>query len=881
MLAALLVIASSVQSATPKLQPRTYTSPSGEWSCHVDPSSLLGAGPSKVVVKRGATQVWACELPFTFWEALVTDTGHCAGYAYSDGWAEMAARGHVVVAIVDPEGKTTREERIERTGSRFIHGPPSPNPLGVLTHPELDRFVVRVADEDVNRQNEEWWIYRVSTGEKLEPLRPKATLEDAEPLRWSMDARPVAGTPLTLVQWYLFEWRSREDRDLGTRFVLVDASFEPVWSLSLPKDYRLADSKEELQSLGELRSTSGILSDGPSRFELRHVVAKERVAYEVRADAAAPKGWSVHEVARAPYDDSRPEPAQLREVALRKIASVPLQTGAPSFEPPLRDIEAFDFDAAGAVRFARREKDGAFTLVNLDERGAVVREVRVGPFAPEVAGESLWSALNGERWLLTLSPFGAGARSRAWFVDGASGVASELVDFAGPSVEAVAAAPDGAFVVLGAYRYESTSECALLAFDASGGKRWEKRGHADHEDPASLFSPSDVALDARGAVLVLDKLRHWVQVFDGEGEFVRHVDLETTWAVESSFLNRLIVEPAGTWLIHDFDDDDKWRRTDVDGAERASFTVRRENGSEEVGSCRAVRVGGDGRVWGTDRRELFVIDDNGVARTRFGAPPDTTRLEKISSAHFDGRGRVVLVDERSHALHVFSAAGERERVLVPDPGDLDNSGRRVQAVEAAPDGSVYVSANSYRDRHLAFSAAGDRVGWIELGGPHVAFLANGERWAASCKTNDNDIVAKLAPAGEERSRVTRRPSGQFFEEIVAVGCRPSGEVAVLDKGSGLELHLFDAAGAPERTIALHGAPRERWKSVVYGERWIVVSSYTNAALLIALPAGRASIVRIADGAKGCLHAFELSPNGQELWCATQDPPALHRFALPN
>jgi len=42
MLAALLALASLVQFGIPNLQPRTYTSPWGEWTCHVDPSSLRG-----------------------------------------------------------------------------------------------------------------------------------------------------------------------------------------------------------------------------------------------------------------------------------------------------------------------------------------------------------------------------------------------------------------------------------------------------------------------------------------------------------------------------------------------------------------------------------------------------------------------------------------------------------------------------------------------------------------------------------------------------------------------------------------------------------------------------------------------------------------------
>lgn len=589
MLAVLSLLVSLVQAEPPKLQPRTYSSPSGEWTCHVDPSSVYGAGSSQVVVKRGAAQAWASELPFTFWEACVTDTGHCAGYAFTHGWAQMMARGHVVVAVVDPQGKLLRDERIERTGSRFIHGPVSPNPLGLFAQQALDRFVVRVADEDVNGQNEEWWPYRLSSGEKLEPLRPKEKLDDPKPLRWSMDARPIAGTPLTLVQWYVAQRRSSRDRDLGTRFVLVDADYEPVWTLSLPEDFLLAEEEDTVEALHELRSKSGILAVSPKRFELRHVEIHKRVAYEIRADNDALNGWSVREVARAPYEETRPKPKPFDEVALQRIASIALQSGAPT---------------------------------------------------------------------------------------------------------------------------------------------------------------------------------------------------------------------------------------------------------------------------------------------------DAAEAEKISNVFFDGRGRILLEHGRAKALHVFSAAGRREHVLVPEPEVLGDSWFYGGLIVSGPDGSVYASVETHEDRHLVFSAEGECLGPVELGGPQVAFLASGERWAAGWALREGERVRKLAPGGEELARITRRPSGRFFVDIEAIGCRPSGELAVLSEDNDFELDLFDVVGAPQRTIALHGA-RADWWTVRYGERWIVLSDTSNAALLISLSSGHVSLARVADGAQGTAHAFELSPDGRELWCATQTPPALHRFALPE
>jgi hypothetical protein len=95
------------------------------------------------------------------------------------------------------------------------------------------------------------------------------------------------------------------------------------------------------------------------------------------------------------------------------------------------------------------------------------------------------------------------------------------------------------------------------------------------------------------------------------------------------------------------------------------------------------------------------------------------------------------------------------------------------------------------------------------------------------------------------------------------------------------LDLFDARGAPERSISLRGAPRAPRGRVRYGRRWIVLSSYSSEALLVSLPDGTLSAVRAQVGTEGTLHAFDLSPDQKELWCATLEPAALHRFALPE
>jgi hypothetical protein len=148
------------------IEPRTISSPSGEWTAHLDPSSRYGGGPSHVVVSHGAQPAWSADLPITLWDAVLTDTGQLAGYAFTAGNPEVA-NGDLVVAIFAPDGHELQHEAEARRHSPHPDFPANPWPKGVFIQPALDRFVVRVPDEDLNRQDETWWTYELSTGRSL------------------------------------------------------------------------------------------------------------------------------------------------------------------------------------------------------------------------------------------------------------------------------------------------------------------------------------------------------------------------------------------------------------------------------------------------------------------------------------------------------------------------------------------------------------------------------------------------------------------------------------------------------------------------------------------------------------------------------------------
>src|SRR5262245_8317809 len=96
----------------PILNPRTYTSPSGQFKLEVDPSTMYGQGEGSYRVTRDGKPVWSATHPFTLWEAEITDDGTVAGYGYThgvEGFPEKPhpgqSQGEFCIAIFDPSGK--------------------------------------------------------------------------------------------------------------------------------------------------------------------------------------------------------------------------------------------------------------------------------------------------------------------------------------------------------------------------------------------------------------------------------------------------------------------------------------------------------------------------------------------------------------------------------------------------------------------------------------------------------------------------------------------------------------------------------------------------------------------------------------------------------
>ncbi|MCW3052058.1 MAG: hypothetical protein JWN14_1228, partial [Chthonomonadales bacterium] len=311
----------------PILDPQTVMSASGEFTLHIDPSDPYGIGSASYRLKRKDRVVWEGMRPFTLWEAAVTNEGTVGGYAYSYGPTGSKRDrknyrdfGDLETVILDPTGRIRMDQKTKRVGSRMMHRSPSPLATGVMMDGAGDRLIVRVEDENANRNSETWWVYQLSTGREWKRFAPELQMERGATDYSLVTARAIAGTPLTLVHW-LRSQAGASDR-LGARFTLIDAQGKPVWHLDLPQDYVLSGKFERLYDLIQTLRTQNAQpsADSPGKFTLRFVTKKQQIAFAV-APATVGK-WRVTELRRAPY--------------VPPIARVPT-FDAPSLQLALRD----------------------------------------------------------------------------------------------------------------------------------------------------------------------------------------------------------------------------------------------------------------------------------------------------------------------------------------------------------------------------------------------------------------------------------------------------------------------------------------------------------------------------------------------------------------
>ena len=334
----------------PPVQPSRYASRLGAFSFEVNPQHRTASGGATYDLKRGNEVVWAGERPYTLLQAGVSDDGVAGGYGYSCGAPAsdtMTFAGEhecfLYVVVLDAEG---RERAAHKVTVKLVHfidigAYPDANVEGLLFDPEHDRMTLRVKAPFSETGAEDWWPYRLSSGEPLPHIRPAGRIET----RWKRmdpitEARLVPGTPLTLLHW------GRDDslaKTVGATFTLVDLGGRTVWTLDLPRDYQLPkDSAGEERLRSSMQKSGAILDTRDHAFEVRLGGGGQRVSFSVSADARRRGTWLVREIGRSPWKEP-PEPVDpfdgLPEQAARPIDAVILGQPQGAADSPIRSIE--------------------------------------------------------------------------------------------------------------------------------------------------------------------------------------------------------------------------------------------------------------------------------------------------------------------------------------------------------------------------------------------------------------------------------------------------------------------------------------------------------------------------------------------------------------
>lgn len=838
---------SGASQASTELQPKTYLSPSGHWSLRVEPIERSGTRGAEYVLRGGEQETWRRTRPFALWDAVITDDGRVAGFAYSGASIEAPSGGSLRILVLSPAGEVLLDEEHERQSSRFHHEAGVPTARGLFAQPELGRVVVRVADADKNRQAEEWWAYELATGKPLFQERPKETLALEPQIRSLIAARSIEGTPLVLLHW----WRGdhdREPKEYGALFQLVDPEWQVVWTLARPMEYAENPAGQVLPH--QAWSETG----APGRFSLHLVSESARATFGVeRAD----DGWRVSEIGRTPYEV--PPVAEIPTRALTLRMRVPLGTPpAPGAE--IRAIEAFGFDEHSRLRFVRREDEpGEVSLVLLDEDGSVRRATPVRAIESEVG--STWYAMGGGRWMeISISYDETPSRLRLFRED--DGSVSEIPGFSGQSVHAAALGPN-AFVLSGAQSLRSTKTGRLVACDLSGSVLW------------TVDTGGDVAVTTEGSVVTLYGKR--LQVYSRTGAFLRTIELEEAWGREPNYPSAVRADRDGGVLVFDFHGKPPIHRMDRDGALTACFDVLRPDGSSLEVYRRRIQVAPDGRLWTTDGHELLRLDDTGRVELEFGTPecveeltaPGFTQVESLF-------GRILIFDQRSRAVHVFDAEGRRVTLCRPEPSEREKL-RFPMALSVAPDGSVCVGESPYDTRPLRFRPDGSSEGVQEAKAANIAFAPRGGDYFGE----NSKRVERVSAEHETLAHLDKRPDGLWFRSIADLALAEDGSLAVLDEPASNVLGrqpgescvaLFGPAGEPREVFPVPDTLRAR--RIAYQGGHILLSDWGQAWLM---DAGDGSLVALAIAEPA--QAFGLSPGGKELWAVAEDGRSLLRYAL--
>ena len=897
----------------PVLNPRTYTSPSGTCALFVDPSEKYGQGAGTYRMTRNGREVWTATLPFTLLEAEVLDDGVAVGYAHfssgtpgRSGYAEFLDRIHLV--ILNADGSVRMNETLSRRYSSFGWDSYATRRIDeLLPDHENDRLLVRFSE---THWTETWRIFQLSTGTFLDEFRlvhPDGSANESWRL---LTVRPVAGTPLWLVNW---RYEKSETRDsskgqAGAAFTLLDDTANAVWELFLPGDYphrseywyaaaddAEAAEHERLSAISERVDRHGTIlqTDQPGQFDLWLVKAGQRVTFRVARDEAG--GWTATERSRADYappprDQTPPrQPDVLDKLSLQSLGTIELEP-EPTPLPEVRDIADFAFDDHGRIGVLRAADDTATAVVltDLDGTPLAVLDLNALLGGPELKNAGLvWST--ADRWLL----YGTTqedaddeqhiSTARVWSLDVVAATLKPIASF--PRTELLSGASNqrgGAVFVL---TPREGASCAV-SLDDSGKELWRYAPDYDwlRSGPKpTIFADGLVAIPYQQCIVVLT----------ADGECLHSFGYDTILEGNGSLNAGAVADNEGG-VCFVSDEGQIWQmHADTSLQQLPSPTD--PNGRPISMPADALRIDPTGTLWITDAQCLMRLDHQGVVDHVIGDPPASPALRKAGGVAIDHGGTICVSNKRNWATHIFDATGKRVRTLPPPPEGCNPHGGWLCCddvnIAIAGDGSVLLGDCEFspRGEYVGLHTLPDGVWRCCLTHSDVQYVPGLRRYwlAASARlvlvAEDNTIVQTIA----------RRPNGNWIELVSAFTLAPDGALCVFaqqDLGSsgGGEpvLAFYDSEGRPERTIEpppISSWYFRDWSRLAYNGRYVILQTHDAASLWLLDTAANPPKWYDADALAPTddVGRFFFVNDGKELWRLTEKALKVERYALPE
>jgi len=831
----------------PDLDPARYVSPSGHFVLHVDPTERDGAGPADCRLDRAGETVWEKRLPFTFREAVVSDGGLSCGYAYTEGRGPFdGGGGELVLAMVDSSGEVVMREGHAREPAGW-HSPDAPTCAGVHLLPQARQVIARV-DLGGGTSSETWWVFDLDRRVRDCTVPMKSTVAGGKNFYGTYALRSVAGTPLLLVQWRCVG---------GAGFTLLDEDFAPVWSLSLPSDYRAAMENREVRRVWRMMyDGAGIPPSASGTFAVWRFADRELVTY---ATVRKGTGWSIQELERQPRELEEPAEPQLPDpppIELAPLGVIDLRSAPPA---PEEHWLAWSPDQDG-IEGIHRQPTGDLEWTRLDLRGETVKRLPIVlPADLEEGGYECCRLADG-RWLVTLNPFWV-RRCWAWTFQPETGELLALPAFDCPDVEALAGDLEGGFVVIWTQILEVGTRCFLTAHDVEGRRRWWRR----------VGDPEDVAVTGSGEVAVLDVARHEVAFYSHGGPKLRTVDLDAICGQELTCPSRLEVGPEGELLVHDFRGDPPlWL---LDGGVAVVATLRPcfRGGHAPKDLARWARFSPDGRLWSRAEGVFVRLGSRGAVESVVGGIGPLERINEPDEARCGLDGRLYVFDRLTGVVHVFDGEGEPLHGCVPEAND---HGELFVNAHLAIDsnGRVFASRDVDRSGYVHYDRNGRRVAIADLPGKLLTFLPGSTKpWA-----EEYDSVALLDSDASVAFELERHADRTWLRHIDALAAGSDGSLLVYDGRITIRARVGGL-----RTLDADPARPRYVNEMAGGGGWIALASREHEVHLVHAADGAAFRFDLTG-----IHlegGFDLTtpPDGSELWVFDRERRAFLRYAWPE